>query len=582
MGLGRFYAGCLHRLQLRHIDRISVIRTGSEIGDLAGESSRLVADGKSAQFGLPRLIRVCGFPPGRRVIPEFAATGIRHTESAKRHAAVDPGVRIIAHGDRRLFFRTALRADCDSPISCGLALVTDGQSFFALDGQIVPQGDTSLSAIIVHTDNSISMTDRRSQTIGYGTGAYHDAPAVHRVGQADGHVLVAAAGVLGVDPLCRIGRIFFRRIADQVPHTDDRILFTKDFCQLMVVIIIIRAEYGIMSALHLYVLTGDDAVVSSVFIPCQFVVISENGTVYPFRRRGNTEHDAVFRLGAVIVIVAAGSRFRGVGAVIMHFRGIGGGFHCFQLAQVDRVGFFRCVADVDDLPQFVRRAYGNGAGRFAVQFKITECALCGGGKSAPVRQRSAAEGDAAFFLHVGVMADQHGIGDFQFFLGVGRAENDAVVRAGELAPVAQEKRRVRVFHRVLGADDADVIYVSGGIFVAVEQVVLAGRAVGPFQRVVDADDLRNLRPVGGVAAADGESCAATIRIFYGGHQRLLQSLYGISATGRSGNRSNGVCNFIAGAENQRTVGVESPICNTDNTVRYAGIIGRSCFRFNRV
>ena len=41
-------------------------------------------------------------------------------------------------------------------------------------------------------------------------------------------------------------------------------------------------------------------------------------------------------------------------------------FYRLQLAQVDRVGSFRGVADVDDLAQFIRRAHGNGTGRFAV------------------------------------------------------------------------------------------------------------------------------------------------------------------------------------------------------------------------
>ena len=98
MSLSRFYAGSLYRLQLCHIDRISVIRTGSEIGDLAGEPIRLVADGKGAQFGLPRLIRVYGFLPGRRVIPGFAATGISYAPGAKCHAVLDTGLRIVPQG----------------------------------------------------------------------------------------------------------------------------------------------------------------------------------------------------------------------------------------------------------------------------------------------------------------------------------------------------------------------------------------------------------------------------------------------------------------------------------------------------
>ena len=169
------------------------------------------------------------------------------------------------------------------------------------------------------------MSDRRSQIFRFGTGAYHDAPAVCRIRHTDSHILVTAAAFFRVDPFCRIVRILFRRIADQVPHAEDRILFSEDFCQLMVIIIIIRAEYGIMDAFHFQILTGDDTVVSSVFHSGQFVVIAENGAVHTFRRRGNTEHYAVFRLGAVIVIVAAGSRFCRFGAVIMHFRSISGG-----------------------------------------------------------------------------------------------------------------------------------------------------------------------------------------------------------------------------------------------------------------
>ena len=234
-------------------------------------------------------------------------------------------MRIITKSHSSFFLRFTILAHGNGPVRGRGSICTYSYRFFALDCQIIPQGKT----------------ERDPQIFRFGTGAYHDTTAVCRICHTDSHVLITAAGILGVNPFCRIARIFFCRIADQVPHTDDRILFPEDFCQLMVIIVIIRAEYGIMGAFHFQILAGDDTIVSSVFHSGQFVIIAKNGAVHPFRRRGNTEHDAVFRLGAVIVIVAAGSRFCRLGAVIMHFRRTDSCLYLFQLCHIDGISILR-------------------------------------------------------------------------------------------------------------------------------------------------------------------------------------------------------------------------------------------------
>ena len=258
-------------------------------------------------------------------------------------------MRIITKSHSSFFLRFTILAHGNGPVRGRGSICTYSYRFFALDCQIIPQGKTSLSAAAIRADDFIPMTERDPQIFRFGTGTYHDTTAVCRICHTDSHVMITAAGVLGVNPFCRIARIFFCRIANQVPHTDDRILLPEDFCQLMVIIVIIRAEYGIMDAFHIQILAGDDTIVSSVFHSGQFVVIAKNGAVHPFRRRGNTEHDAVFRLGAVIVIVAAGSRFCRLGAVIMHFRRTGSCLYLFQLCHIDGIGILRAGCYVCNL-----------------------------------------------------------------------------------------------------------------------------------------------------------------------------------------------------------------------------------------
>ena len=278
-------------------------------------------------------------------------------------------MRIITKSHSSFFLRFTILAHGNGPVRGRGSICTYSYRFFALNCQTIPQGKTPLSAAVIRTDDFISISDRRSQIIYEGILTKSHAAAIDCICHTDSHVLITAAVFLGVNPFCRIVRIFFRRIADQVPHTDDRILFPEDFCQLMVIIVVIRAEHGIMGAFHFQILAGDDTIVSSVFHSGQFVIIAKNGAVHPFRRRGNTEHDAVFRLGAVIVIVAAGSRFCRLGAVIMHFRRTGSCLYLFQLCHIDGISILRAGCYVCNLAgdcctgRSCRFTYRNSSGR---------------------------------------------------------------------------------------------------------------------------------------------------------------------------------------------------------------------------
>ena len=122
--------------QLRHVDRVGIVRTGSDIDNLSGNVLLLITD---------RNGRFCGFPRGsfvragaQRIITDF--TGFAVTRrcirayvgfTAQRHAAIDirSGVRAEGHrvlrigyriiSDRRGVFqgRIGTAADCRTAIS---------------------------------------------------------------------------------------------------------------------------------------------------------------------------------------------------------------------------------------------------------------------------------------------------------------------------------------------------------------------------------------------------------------------------------------------------------------------------------
>ena len=189
-------------------------------------------------------------------------------------------MRIITKSHGSFFLRTALCTHGNGPARGRGSICAYSYRFFALNCQTISQGKTSLAAAVIRTDDFVSISDRRSQIIYEGILTKNHTAAIDCICHTDSHVLVAAAGFLGVNPFCRIVWIFLRRITDQVPHTDDRIRFPENFCLLIVIIVVIRAEYGIMDAFHVQILAGNNTVVSSVFHSGQFVIIAEDGAVH--------------------------------------------------------------------------------------------------------------------------------------------------------------------------------------------------------------------------------------------------------------------------------------------------------------
>ena len=107
--------------------------------------------------------------------------------------------------------------------------------------------------------------------------------------------------------------------------------------------------------------------------------------------------------------------------------------------------------------------------------------------------------------------------------------------------------------------------VFAGVLVAVEQVVLADRAARTGQRVVHAHQLGGLCVIRRIAASDGKDRAAAFLLLNHSPQFFRHLIHSIDC-GRSGQRNDGVCDIVSGAEDQSAVGVFSHIGDADDTV----------------
>ena len=129
----------------------------------------------------------------------------------------------------------------------------------------------------------------------------------------------------------------------------------------MVIIVIIRAEYGIMGAFHVQILTGNDTVIPVVLVSRQLIVISDHRTVGAFRNRINADHHAIFRFGAVVGIVGACPLLITLHGIIMYSATSKLRSHCFQLCHVHGIRIFRPGCHVGNLAGQTGSgiAYGN-------------------------------------------------------------------------------------------------------------------------------------------------------------------------------------------------------------------------------
>ena len=78
-----------------------------------------------------------------------------------------------------------------------------------------------------------------------------------------------------------------------------------------------------------------------------------------------------------------------------------------------------------------------------------------------------------------------------------------------------------IIHCVVGTNNFRIAYVGSDVLVAVKHIVLADGAVGPGQCVTYTKELRLLRIVDLVAAADSQGSTAAIAVFYRLHQGFL-------------------------------------------------------------
>ena len=194
----------------------------------------------------------------------------------------------------------------------------------------------------------------------------------------------------------------------------------------------------------------------------------------------------------------------------------------------------------------------------------------------------AAQGHATIHFHVGIVADEDGVGSRggQFLIRI--ADNHIVgLFSSNHMRVANDRVAVGfVVYCVVGADDFSIAYVGCRILVAVQHVEFTDGAAGPGQAVAHTHELRILGIVRFVAATNGQrgtagkgSLSHSIADFLscGSHIHLRRTT--------NGNRSNGIVNFVAGAQDQSSIGVSRLVGQPDDVVGYTGhgIAGRIGF-----
>ena len=242
----------------------------------------------------------------------------------------------------------------------------------------------------------------------------------------------------------------------------------------------------------------------------------------------------------------------------------------FQLAQIDGIGIFRRISDIDNLAEFVFCTDRNGTVSFAVQVNITEYAFFLFRKSCTIGYGIAADSHAARDGGVGVMSDDGGVFDVGFRAFIRRAENDASVGFRQFSVVTEKNRAGRVFRFVIRADHGDMGDIFRFIFETVHEVIGAYLILGSREGIIDAHNLRRHGVVRGVAAADYHGRAAGLIV--NGHfaeffdQLVRRSRAAGNAVGKSGNALDRIGHFISRAENQSTVRIFRHIGEADNAV----------------
>ena len=264
-------------------------------------------------------------------------------------------------------------------------------------------------------------------------------------------------------------------------------------------------------------------------------------------------------------------------------------FRCgFQLRYVNRVGIFRARGYARDLSGRIRIPYRNGPQvpfdgcLYVIAFMEIDGFRI---RFSTIRYGIAAKGHAACDGGVGVMSDDGGVFDVGFRAFIRRAEHDASVRSRQFSLVAEENRAGRVFDFVIRADHGDMGDIFRFIFETVHEVIGAYLIFSSREGIIDAHNLRRLRVVRGIAAADYHGRAAGLIV--NGHfaeffdQLVWRSRAAGNAVGKSVNALDRIGHFISRAENQSTVRIFRRVGETDNAVGNACRTAMS-FRLDRI
>ena len=178
--------------------------------------------------------------------------------------------------------------------------------------------------------------------------------------------------------------------------------------------------------------------------------------------------------------------------------------------------------------------------------------------------RFTADGHAAIFLHIGVMADDYGVRSSQFLLSISRTDDHIIALIAQGMVIPKDDVLAAIAQGVLGTDD---VIGRTACYDVVEAFYIVQFRTG--NRVAEAHDLGLIGFGDVVPATDSHDLAATFR------NSLLQGFFqvcrgaALHGAGVDVDIFIGISNGIAGAQDNGGVGIGGHIALADDAVSYA-------------